>query len=59
MAKLKDSVRYCKGIGEQRAEALHKLGIDTLEDLLRWFPRDYQDRSQTVYLDSLADGDTA
>lgn len=59
MAKLKDSVRYCKGIGKQRAEALHKLGIDTLEDLLRWFPRDYQDRSQIAYLDSLADGDNA
>ncbi len=59
MAKLKDSVRYCKGIGELRAEALHKLGIDTLEDLLRWFPRDYQDRSQVAYLDTLKDGDTA
>ena len=41
MAKLTDSVRYCKGIGAQRAEILHKLGVDTLEDLLRWFPRDY------------------
>ena len=59
MAKLRDSVRYCKGIGEQRAEALHKLGIDTLEDLLRWFPREYQDRSQVRYLSELEDGDTA
>lgn len=59
MAKLKDSVRYCKGIGEQRAVALHKLGIDTLEDLLRWFPRDYQDRSQIRDLSSLEDGETA
>ncbi len=59
MAKLKDSVRYCRGIGEQRAEALHKLGIDTLEDLLRWFPRDYQDRSQVTELDAIQDGDAA
>ena len=59
MAKLRDSVRYCKGIGEQRAEILHKLGIDSLEDLLRWFPRDYQDRSRIRDLVSLEDGETA
>lgn len=59
MAKLTDSVRYCKGIGEQRAATLHKLGIDTLEDLLRWFPRDYQDRSRIRDLSTLEDGETA
>ena len=59
MARLRDSVRYCKGIGEQRAEALHKLGIDTLEDLLRWFPRDYQDRSKIRELATMEDGETA
>ena len=59
MAKLRDSVRYCKGIGEQRAEILHKLGIDTLEDLLRWFPRDYQDRSKIRDLATMEDGETA
>ncbi len=59
MTKLKDSVRFCKGIGQQRAELLHKLGIDTLEDLLRWFPRDYQDRSQIRDLATLEDGETA
>ncbi len=59
MAKLRDSVRYCKGIGERRAEILHKLGIDTLEDLLRWFPRDYQDRSKIRDLSTLEDGETA
>lgn len=59
MAKLTDSVRYCKGIGAQRAEILHKLGVDTLEDLLRWFPRDYQDRSKIRDLSSMEDGETA
>lgn len=59
MTKLRDGVRYCKGIGEQRAKALHKLGVDTVEDLLRWFPRDYQDRSRVQYLESAVDGETA
>ena len=38
MADLKTDVRYIKGIGEQRAKALGKLGIHTLRDLISWFP---------------------
>ena len=33
MADLTTDVRYIKGIGEQRAKALNKLGIYTLRDL--------------------------
>ena len=33
MADLNTDVRYIKGIGEQRAKALGKLGIATLRDL--------------------------
>lgn len=36
------------GIGEKRAEQYHKLGIDTVGDLLRFYPRAYEDWSQTV-----------
>ena len=59
MTKLSDSVRYTKGIGEKRAAALHKLGIDSVEDLLRWFPREYQDRSRIRPLEEVEDGETA
>ena len=38
MADLTTDVRYIKGIGEQRAKALNKLGICTLRDLISWFP---------------------
>ena len=38
MADLKTDVRYIKGIGEQRAKALGKLGIHTLRDLISWVP---------------------
>ncbi|MCI8398301.1 MAG: ATP-dependent DNA helicase RecG [Oscillibacter sp.] len=44
MADLGTEVRYVKGIGEQRAKALQKLGILTMEDLIGWFPRRYEDR---------------
>ncbi len=45
MADLNTDVRYIKGIGEQRAKALAKLGIRTLRDLISWFPRRYEDRT--------------
>ena len=44
MPELSTSVRYIKGIGEQRAKSLEKLRIFTLRDLISYFPRDYEDR---------------
>ncbi|MEE0839980.1 MAG: ATP-dependent DNA helicase RecG, partial [Acutalibacteraceae bacterium] len=32
-----------KGIGEAKAGLLSKLGIDTVDALLRYYPRDYKD----------------
>ena len=46
MAKLFDSVRYLKGVGEARAKTFAALGITTLYDLISYFPRAYEDRSQ-------------
>ncbi len=46
MADLYTDVRYIKGIGEKKAQALHKLGVFTLYDLVSYFPRKYEDRSQ-------------
>ncbi|MBR5559508.1 MAG: ATP-dependent DNA helicase RecG [Oscillospiraceae bacterium] len=43
MAALTDNIRYLKGVGEKRAALYHKLGIETLADLLRHFPRGYLD----------------
>ncbi len=34
-------IKYLKGVGEQRAKLLSKLGIYTFNDLLEYFPRDY------------------
>ncbi len=38
-------VQYLKGVGEKRAEILAKLGIFTVGDLLRYYPRAYRDWS--------------
>ncbi len=45
MLKRTDKVQYLKGVGEKRAAQLAKLGILTIEDLLRSYPRDYIDYS--------------
>ena len=59
MADLKTDVRYIKGIGEQRAKALGKLGIHTLRDLISWFPRRYEDRTETRRIADLVPGEPA
>ena len=59
MAELNTDVRYIKGIGEQRAKALGKLGIRTLQDLVSYFPRRYEDRTQTKSIAELEPGETA
>lgn len=41
---LKQPVTLVKGIGEERAEDLHSLGIKTIEDVLLYFPFRYEDR---------------
>ena len=48
------AVRYLRGVGPAREAMLHKLGIDTVEDLLFFFPRRYEDRRTLTSLASLA-----
>ena len=59
MPQLNTDVRYIKGIGEQRAAALAKLGIRTLWDLLNYFPRAYDDRRTFRRIRDLVPGETA
>lgn len=46
MLNLNSDVRYLKGIGEKKAQALNKLGVFSLYDLISFFPRKYEDRSE-------------
>jgi len=38
------SVQYLKGVGPKRAKAFAKAGVNSIEDLLYYFPRRYEDR---------------
>ena len=38
------SIQFLKGVGPKRAELFGHLGIETLEDLLYYFPRKWEDR---------------
>lgn len=58
MADLGTNVRYIKGIGEVRAAALEKLGIVTLGDLISYFPRGYEDRTQVRPIRELTAGES-
>jgi len=46
MEVLSTNIQYLKGVGPKRASKLRKLGINTIEDLIYFVPRDYEDRSQ-------------
>ena len=56
--ELLDSVKEIKGIGSKKAEYLEKLGIRTVEDMMLFFPRDYEDRRKTVKIGDAAEGST-
>jgi ATP-dependent DNA helicase RecG len=57
MEKLSDiNIRYIKGIGPQRAKAFAKYGVENAEDLLYYFPRRYEDRSNFVRIRDLGQG---
>ncbi|MBM6723086.1 ATP-dependent DNA helicase RecG [Pseudoflavonifractor phocaeensis] len=42
--RLTDSLRTLPGVGPARAGSLEKLGLQTVEDLLGYYPRSYEDR---------------
>ncbi len=50
---LSTSVQYVHGIGPRRAEALQQQGINTVHDLLYYFPRQYLDRTTIVRVNDL------
>ena len=58
MAELNDKLTTLRGVGPQRARTLEKLGLETLGDLLRFFPRAYEDRRERRTIDSLVPNET-
>ncbi len=44
--ELTDDVKFVKGVGPNRVKLLNKLNIYNLEDLITYYPREYEDRSK-------------
>ncbi len=42
------SIQYLKGVGEKRARLFAKLGVDSVDALLRYYPRTYIDYQNTT-----------
>lgn len=57
MEELYLEVDKIKGIGKQKKEALASIGIKTIKDLLYYFPREYDNRSNIEKLKDKSDGE--
>jgi len=57
MIDLKQNVQYVKGVGPAKVALLNNLGIYTLEDLITYFPREYEDRSKQKNICDVIDGE--
>jgi len=54
---LKAPVETARGVGAKRAGGLRKLGMDTIEDILLYFPRRIEDRTRFGRIGELRHGD--
>lgn len=59
MIDLKQSVQFIKGVGPSRVKLLNILGIYTIEDLISYYPRTYEDRTKITKISELQDGQSA
>lgn len=54
---LSNDVKFVKGVGPNRVKLLNKLNIYNLEDLITYYPRDYEDRSKPKKIADTVDGE--
>lgn len=57
MVNFEKEIQYIKGVGPNRAMLLNKLGINTLKDLITYYPRGYEDRGKALKIAELIDGE--
>ena len=57
MLDLNKNIQYIKGVGPARVKLLNKLGIYTLNDIINYYPRTYEDRSKIKRLNDVYDGE--
>ena len=51
-------IKFIKGVGEKRAQLFNKLGIFSLDDLVHYYPRKYQDWSKATTVNEAENGET-
>ena len=51
------SARYIKGVGPRKGELLSRIGVNTIEDILYYLPKRYEDRSNIVPIKDLKIGE--
>lgn len=59
MLNLSDSIRYLKGVGPKKEKKFKELGLLTIKDLLYFYPRSYDDRSNIKLLSTAIEGEKA
>lgn len=59
MKSLEKSIQYIKGVGPKKASLLKKLNISTLEDMIYFIPREYEDKSKFKTLRECTIGEKA
>ncbi|MCR5213088.1 MAG: ATP-dependent DNA helicase RecG [Eubacterium sp.] len=55
--RLNDNIINIKGIGEKTAEAYTRLGIETVRDLITYYPRTYKTYTNPVPVRQVSEGD--
>ncbi|QUH20878.1 ATP-dependent DNA helicase RecG [Alkaliphilus sp. B6464] len=56
---LKQDIQYIKGVGPKKAYLLKRLNINTVEDMIWYMPRDYEDRTNIKRIANLRPGEKA
>ena len=59
MVNLEKEVQFIKGVGPNRATLLNKLGMFNLQDVITYFPREYEDRGKPKKIEELENGEEA
>ena len=59
MVDLLKDAKYIKGVGPNRIKQLNKLDIYTLNDVINYYPRGYEDRGVKKNISDLVDGEEA
>ena len=58
MLNLDSNIKYIKGVGDKRAGLFNSLGIFAVDSLIHFYPRKYEDWSQTKSVSEAVDGET-